>query len=218
VISEELILTSDDGLALEGVLDSAGSPSSLLLLCHPHPQMGGTMNAPLLHAIRDHMVARGCGVLRFNFRGIGRSEGETGAGDAEMSDVRAGLEFLRQRFPGHSLALAGWSFGAAVALRVACSDEHLSACVAVAPPVSPKPGVTVGLPEPASCKIFFPILVVTGANDDQVSPRECRSWAEAVPSARYIEIAGANHFFWAKYEALSSTIAEFVDEALTKEA
>jgi uncharacterized protein len=218
VITESVAYASDDRLTLEGVLDSEGAPSSLLLLCHPHPQMGGTMNAPLLLAIRDHMVARGWGVLRFNFRGIGKSEGETGAGEAEMNDVRAGLRVLRERFPGLPLAVAGWSFGAAVALRVACKGEDLSACIAVAPPVTPKPGVTVGLPPPESCKPSCPVLVVTGANDDQVSPGDCRSWAKAVSRARYTEIPGANHFFWAKYEALSLTIAEFADEAVAKEA
>lgn len=214
MISEELSFGSLDGLAMEGVLDSPGSPGAVLLLCHPHPQMGGTMNAPLLVALRDELLARRWAVLRFNFRGIGGSEGDAGTGEAETADTEGALALLRRRFPHLPLALAGWSFGAAVAARVACREEGLTAFVAVAPAVSPKPGITAGMPAPDDCKPSCPSLVVVGANDDQVSPEECRAWAAAVAGARYIEIRGANHFFWARYQALTSTVAGFLDESL----
>ena len=218
MISEEVALETSDGLSLEAVLDSAGSPASVLLLCHPHPQMGGTMNAPLLLALRDELVGRRWAVLRFNFRGIGGSAGESGTGKAETADVRAGLELLRKRFPGLRLVLGGWSFGAAVALRVACDGESLTACFAIAPPVAAKPGVTAGIPAAAACRASCPILVITGANDDQVSAEACDGWAAAMPTARYVEVPGANHFFWAKYEALATHVAGFLDETLEKEA
>ncbi|HEX3327893.1 MAG TPA: alpha/beta fold hydrolase [Actinomycetota bacterium] len=218
MISEVVTLRSSDGLELEGVLEMVGSPAATLLLCHPHPQMGGTMNAPLLVALRDELVARRWAVLRFNFRGIGRSKGESGTGEAEISDVHAGLDLLRQRFSGLPLALGGWSFGAAVAMRVACAGERLVACVAVAPAVTPKPGVTAGMPPAESCDISCPTLLVTGANDDQISPAACRAWAEQVPLAQYVELPGANHFFWAKYETLAATVTHFLDETLQKEA
>jgi uncharacterized protein len=218
VISETLSVTSSDGLALEAVLDSTGSPGAALLLCHPHPRMGGTMNAPLLLALRDELVARHWAVLRLNFRGIGSSEGESGTGEAEAADARAGLGFLQRRFPGVPLAVAGWSFGAAVAVRMACAEEGLIACIAIAPPVIPKPDITVGLPPSDECNLKCPLLVVVGANDDQVSPAECRSWTEQVSGARYVEMSGANHFFWAKYDTLASTITGFLDETLAKEA
>jgi uncharacterized protein len=219
MISEEVSLQSDDGVALEGTLDSNGSQvSSSLLLCHPHPKMGGTMNAPLLLALRDELVARRWAVLRFNFRGIGRSQGESATGEAETSDARAGLRFLRQRFSGLPVAIGGWSFGAGVAVRVACRDDDLAACFAIAPSVTAKPDVTAGLPTPESCAISCPLLVITGANDDEVSPGACRTWAAEVRNARYVEVPGANHFFWAKYEPLASTVAEFLNDAVEKEA
>jgi uncharacterized protein len=218
VISEEITLETADGLTLEGVLDSPGSPASVLLLCHPHPQMGGTMNAPLLLALRDQLLTRHWAILRFNFRGIGSSEGVSGTGASETADVRAGLSMLRRRFPGLGIAMGGWSFGAAVAIRVACAAERLTACFAVAPPVAPKPGVTAGMPAPGACHLSCPLLVVTGANDDQVSPQACREWAQDMDLARYVEVPGANHFFWAKYEALASIVADFLDETLMKEA
>jgi uncharacterized protein len=217
VISEALTFTSSDGLELEAALDSSGSPAAVLLLCHPHPQMGGTMNAPLLLALRDELMARHWAVLRFNFRGIGRSQGGSGTGDAEAADVRAAAAFLRKRFSEIPLALGGWSFGAAVAVRMACQDEGLVACFAIAPPVTAKPGVTVGLPSADECNMSCPLLVVVGANDDQISPAECRAWTEQVATARYIEMSGANHFFWAKYDALTAAVASFLDEALERE-
>jgi alpha/beta superfamily hydrolase len=218
VISEEVTIETSDEIALEGVLESEGPTAASLIICHPHPQMGGTMNAPLLLALRDVLVARRWAVLRFNFRGIGKSGGESGTGEAEIEDVRACVRLIRQRSPEQLLALTGWSFGAAVAIRVACADDSLAACVAIAPPVSAKPGVTAGIPAPGNCKITCPLLVITGANDDQVSPSECRTWSEAIAPARYVEVPGANHFFWAKYETLASKVAGFLDEIITKEA
>lgn len=217
MISETVSITTADGLTLEGALDSDGSPGASLLLCHPHPQMGGTMNAPLLLALREELLPRGWAVLRFNFRGIGGSQGESGTGEAETSDARAGLAFLRGRFPGLPLALAGWSFGAAVAINVACDDDGLAGCVAIAPAVLAKPGITAGIPAPDDCDISCPILVVTGANDDQVSPAECKRWSDGIRGGTYAEVPGANHFFWAKYETLASIIAEFLDHVLTEE-
>jgi alpha/beta superfamily hydrolase len=218
MISEELSLASSDGLSLEAVLDSPGSARAVLLMCHPHPRMGGTMNAPLLLALRDGLIARHWAVLRFNFRGIGGSQGESGTGEAEAADARAGAAFLQERFPGLPMAVGGWSFGAAVAVRMACAGERLIACLAIAPPVAAKPEITVGLPPPEGCSPSCPLLVVAGANDDQISPAECRSWAQRVKGAQYVEMAGANHFFWGKYDALASTVTRFLDETLEREA
>ena len=217
MISEQMTITTEDGIGLEATLDVDGLPAASLLLCHPHPKMGGTMNAPLLLAVRDALVARRWAVLRFNFRGVGGSHGRSGTGEAETKDVDAGVTLLRRRFPEQALALAGWSFGAAVAVRVACKQQGLVACVAIAPAVSPKPGITAGVPPSSTCNITCPTLVITGANDDQVSPEECRRWAEEIDAARYVEVAGANHFFWAKYETLASTVVAFLDGVIAKE-
>ena len=101
---------------------------------------------------------------------------------------------------------------------MACEGESLAACFAIAPPVTAKPEVTAGIPAPAACQASCPILVIVGANDDQVSAGACRGWAGTIPTTRYVEVPGANHFFWAKYEALAAYIASFLDEILEKEA
>jgi alpha/beta superfamily hydrolase len=175
--------------------------------------MGGTMNAPLLIAVQAGLVAAGWVVLRFNFRGVGSSEGEFGLGEEEVADALGAVDELKGRLPGLPIALAGWSFGAAVALRALPHVQDALACVAIAPAVVPKPDVTAGSPDPTTVKGGPPILVVCGANDDQIDPSDCRKWAQEA-GARYEELKGANHFFWARYEPLTELIVSFLEDAL----
>ena len=213
-MTEKLEFTSTDGLSLEAELDEPeGSSRGVLVFCHPHPKMGGTMNAPLLLAVRDELLTRDWAVLRFNFRGIGTSEGEASIGIAEVADAEGAVSFASERFPGLPLAIAGWSFGGAVALRTAGRHPELKACVTIAPAVVPKPDITAGAPPPEEFTYQGPVLLVVGANDDQVAPAACRSWAEQT-GAVYEEMKGTNHFFWAKYEPLAKRVADFLDEAL----
>jgi hypothetical protein len=173
--------------------------------------MGGTMQAPLLVALRDEMEGRGWAVLRFNFRGIGASEGRSSTGLDEVADASGALDYVRRRLPQLPVALAGWSFGAAVAVRAAASEPDLAACVAIAPAVTATPDITAGLPSADELRFDVPLLVVCGANDETVSPEKARAWAEAVPGARYVVIPAANHFFWAKYDELNRTIGTWLD-------
>lgn len=206
-MTEAIAFDSTDGVALEGELDAPEGASGTLVICHPHPKMGGTMNAPLLIALRDDLVGKGWNVLRFNFRGIGASEGTSSTGSAEIQDGLGALEIGRSL--GVPVALAGWSFGAAVALRVAARADDLAGCVAIAPAIDEKPDITEGIPsdvEPRS-----PVLVVIGANDDVVSPARAREWA-GEHGAEFHEMPGANHFFWGKYDALTSVIATWLGQ------
>ena len=212
-MSDSLQLRTADGLTLEAVLDVPDAPGGAFVFCHPHPQMGGTMNAPLLKALTADLVARGWAVLRFNFRGIGASEGETGLGIDEVADAEAAVAEARDRFADLPVAIGGWSFGAAVAGRVAAKDTSLAAYVAIAPAVKEKPGVTAGLPPSEEVQLAMPSLVVVGVNDELVEPDDARAWCETV-GARFTEMKGANHFFWAKYDDLSALVCDFLDEVL----
>jgi len=214
VSSSPVTFESLDGLTLEGHIAAPAEPGAALVLCHPHPQMGGTMAAPLLEALEDHLVDAGWAVLRFNFRGIGASEGEPSTGDAETEDAAGALDVVRKRFGGLPIAIAGWSFGAGVAVRVAVFDEALVGTVAIAPAVETRQGITEGLPEPEGLSLPAPLLIVCGANDEVVSPQECRTWAARVANADYIELKGSNHFFWAHYEVLATTVTQWLDELL----
>ena len=212
--TERLTCRSLDGLALEAAIDGPADPAAVLVLCHPHPQMGGTMEAPLLLAVADALVAHGWAVLRFNFRGIGASEGESSTGEAEVADARGAIALARERFAGVPVAIAGWSFGAAVAVRTAAEEPELAACVAIAPAVKPREGITAGLPGPAGLRLAMPALLVCGANDHLVDPDDCESWVEAVSGSEVDVVAGANHFFWGKYDALAKRLVAFLAGAV----
>lgn len=216
-MSEEVRISARDGLSLEARTDVPNAPKGAVVLCHPHPQMGGTMRAPLLEALVEELSQREWAVIRFNFRGIGTSEGATGTGDAEVSDALGAVDHARERFGGLPLALAGWSFGAAVALHIAGEVEELIACAAIAPAVEAKPGITKGAPAPDAYSSPVPTLIVVGANDDLVDPASCRRWAEQA-AARFVEMPGANHFFWARYEPLAKTIGDFLDDCYSEVA
>jgi hypothetical protein len=203
-------ITSTDGLTLEAAYDVPDEAHGLVVVCHPHPRAGGTMNAPLLVALRDDLRARGIGVLRFNFRGIGSSEGEPSDGSAEIADAEGALaDAATRELP---LALLGWSFGAAVAIRTTARHAELRACVAIAPAVTARAGYTAGVPAAEDMSLDVPLLMVTGANDDQVDPGEQRRWAEAA-GATFVEIKGANHFFWARYEVLCEVVGPFLERS-----
>jgi hypothetical protein len=203
-------LHSTDGLRLEAELWFPDDPRAGLVFCHPHPQMGGTMNAPLLIAVTEALVGKGWAVLRFNFRGIGDSQGEPTTGSAEIADAEGAVELMRARFRDLPVAIAGWSFGAVVATRVAAADPGIAALVAIAPAVKEKPGITDGLPPADEIGLEIPALVLCAANDDLVDIEDCRSWAETAKTELHV-IAGANHFFWAKYEQLAGAVAEFLE-------
>src|SRR5438309_10644204 len=122
---------------LEALLNSGTENAShAALICHPHPVYGGTMhNKVVFHAMKA-LNSFGFPALRFNFRGFGLSEGEHAQGEGEADDVRAALEWLDREF--HlPLIFAGFSFGAAVGLRVACPDDRLKAVIGVGLPVAP---------------------------------------------------------------------------------
>ena len=211
-MSTDLRIRSSDGLMLEAALDAPADPCAALVLCHPHPKMGGTMNAPLLLALARELVDRGWAVLRFNFRGLGTSEGEHGLGIDEVADATGAIAHLKDLYDT-PVAIAGWSFGGAVAVRAAAQTDGLAAIATVAPAVREKAGITAGLPDPAEISLSAPLLIVVGANDELVSPRDAEAWALAT-GARFVEMKGANHFFWAKYEALAEIVADFLDEAI----
>lgn len=206
-----LTIESSDGLKLEAVIDEPEDPRATCVMCHPHPQAGGTMNAPLLLALSDALVADERAVLRFNFRGIGASEGSSGDGTDEVADARGAIDFVRERYPDFPAAVLGWSFGASVAIRVALDVGELSAVVAIAPPVTGRAGYSVGLPQDFASNI--PLLVLAGANDTTTDPKKQRAWAEA-NRARFVALKGANHFFWGKYDDLAAEVTAFLNENL----
>jgi alpha/beta superfamily hydrolase len=107
---------------LEALLEEpeGAAPREACLICHPHPLFGGTMHNKVVYRIARGMRRAGAVVLRFNFRGVGRSEGVHDEGHGEMEDARASLAFLRERYPDLSYSMAGFSFGSRIVMKLGC--------------------------------------------------------------------------------------------------
>ncbi|MCW5964822.1 MAG: alpha/beta hydrolase [Bryobacterales bacterium] len=123
-IIETLMLPGPAG-RLEALLEepAIGEPVHAVLVCHPHPQHGGTMHNKVVYRLARGLRRTGAVVLRFNFRGVNLSEGTYGNGDGELEDARAALDFLRARYPHLPFSLAGFSFGSRIILRLGCQPD-----------------------------------------------------------------------------------------------
>ena len=123
---------------LEALLDEPGRESlrAAVVFAHPHPQFGGTLHTKVVYQGTKALARIGCAVLRFNFRGVGRSAGSFSGGPGEMEDYTAALDYMAGRYAGARLWTAGFSFGAWVALETGAADERVSATIGVAPPVA----------------------------------------------------------------------------------
>jgi alpha/beta superfamily hydrolase len=122
---------------LEGILDGPKeSPKAAVVFAHPLPTEGGTMHTKGVFQGTKGLVRIGCAVLRFNFRGVGKSEGTFDHGRGERADFSAALDFMAVRYPGSPLWAAGFSFGANVALETGAADDRVSVLIGIAPPVA----------------------------------------------------------------------------------
>jgi uncharacterized protein len=121
---------------LEALLDDGGEPPrAAVVFGHPHPMYGGTMHTRAVYQAARGLTRIGCSVLRFNFRGVGLSEGTFDQGEGERADYTAALDFMAGRCPGAPLWAAGFSFGSWIALETGAADPRVSALIAIAPPV-----------------------------------------------------------------------------------
>lgn len=126
---------------LEATLDlpergDADAPCAAVVFAHPHPQFGGTMHTKAVYQGAKGLARIGCSVLRFNFRGVGLSQGEFDRGEGEMEDFSAAVGYMAGRHPGAKLWAAGFSFGAWVALETGAADDRVSVLIGIAPPVA----------------------------------------------------------------------------------
>lgn len=197
---ETLTLEGPAG-AIEGVLHhrEGERPETAAVVCHPHPLYGGTLHNKVVHRVAATLHQLGAAVLRFNFRGAGRSAGRHDEGRGELEDARAALGWLRARYPEARPWLAGFSFGAWIAARLA-AEEPVERLVLVSPPVQRSD--FAAMRESAVAK-----LVVQGTRDDvcplaalqEVFP----SWREP---KRLALVEGASHFYDRQLGALAEAL------------
>ncbi|MEM4700477.1 MAG: alpha/beta hydrolase [Candidatus Nezhaarchaeales archaeon] len=199
------------GLTLEGVLHvpSGVRRAPAVVVCHPHPLYGGSMHNPVVVEVCRSLEVSGLAALRFNFRGVGASEGSYGGGVGEVEDVRAALDFLSSvESPEPSgLGLAGYSFGAHVAAHAAAQDPRVGALALISPPLAMYDfGLLRGFDRPK--------LAVWGDLDELVgaTPEEV---ANVVGEPRrLVLVKGADHFWAGREGEVGSIVAAFLKEAL----
>src|SRR5215831_4636993 len=123
---------------LEALIDEPGGrePRAAVVFAHPLPTHGGTMHTKTVYQGSKGLVRAGCAVLRFNFRGVGRSEGSFTGGPGEREDFSAALDYLAAKYPGLPLWAAGFSFGAWIALETGATDTRVTVLIGIAPPVT----------------------------------------------------------------------------------
>src|SRR5580700_8518262 len=206
---------------LEALLNAGSEHAThAAVVCHPHPLFGGTLHNKVVFHTMKALNSFGFPVLRFNFRGAGLSHGEHDHGNGEVEDVRAALDWLDREF--HlPLLFAGFSFGAAVGLRVACPDARVKALIGVGVPAIP---VAADREEPRVYTFDFlrectkPKLFVSGARD-QFGPRaKLEAMVNSLPEPKkLVLIEGGDHFFEGRLRELRETIEGWVRQEIVRE-
>jgi uncharacterized protein len=213
---------------LEGLLDeSSATPRAAVVFAHPLPSQGGTMHTKAVFQGAKGLARIGCAVLRFNFRGVGLSEGRLRANGAsasqgrvrvddasasqdpgEMHDYKAALDFMATRYPGVPLWAAGFSFGAWVALETGAADQRVTVLIGVAPPVNRDNYTFTNTLDSTK-----PKFLIQGSLDELCPLKEMWAfYAKLKEPKELVVIDGANHLFEGKAEEVGDALAELLGD------
>jgi len=196
---------------LEALLNTGrGDAPYSALVCHPHPAGGGTMHNKVVYHAMKAFSSFGLPVLRFNFRGVGLSEGEHDDGHGEQHDVRAALSWLEHNFDKRPILFAGFSFGSYVGLRACCGDVRVKGLAGLGLPVrAAGRDYTYGfLPKCVAPKLFI------SGDQDEFGPREVLDgvFERAPEPKRLVWIVGADHFFQGTAESPGAKLGQMQAE------
>jgi alpha/beta superfamily hydrolase len=207
-VSEKLFIEGPAG-RLESILDEPrdGPVRGCAVVCHPHPQHGGTMHNKVAHTLARAFVRLGFRTLRFNFRGTEASEGSYDEGNGELDDALAAAAWLRAGGCDGPLWIAGFSFGAAIAVRAA-EPARVDGVVAVAPAIYRFARGVARMPD-------CPFLVIQGDEDELVDVQETIEWVHGLePGPELLVMPGAEHFFHGRLVELRDAVTAFVQSNL----
>ena len=190
---------------LEALLDVPAdiAPSGAVVVCHPHPQHGGTMHNKVAHTLARGFVRTDFAALRFNFRGTEGSEGDYDEGNGELDDALSAIAWMRSEYPDTPFWIAGFSFGAAIAVRAAVVTA-VDGLISVAPAIY---RFAAGLEGQPDC----PWLVVQGDEDELVDVEETIEWINGLdPGPELLIMPGVEHFFHGNLVQLREAVMEFI--------
>lgn len=207
----EVIFNGPEG-RLEGRYTHSHKNAPLALILHPSPELGGTMNNKITFMMHQAFAKRGFATLRFNFRGVGRSQGIYDQGEGELSDAASALDWLQEINPNAPYTwVGGFAFGAWIGMQLLMRRPEIQGFVSVAPPTNTK-DFTFLAPCPTSG------LVLHGTRDDVVTAESIEDFAEKIQLQKGIQIdtrqvEGANHFFHGHEDTMIAHIHDHLDQA-----
>jgi alpha/beta superfamily hydrolase len=204
-----IALHTDDGLALEAERaepePASPSPRAAVVLCHPHPQYGGTMRSIVISALFDALPRLGYACIRFNFRGVEGSAGSYSEGRDEPLDVVAAIDAIAPDLPETPIVLVAWSFGADIALQV--TDARVSGWVAIAPPLRFRSSFPAAVdPRPKH--------LILAEHDEYRPPAEVQQQTAAWSNTTTSVVPGASHFFVGRTDHVTKETQVGIDRAV----
>lgn len=214
---KDIIFNGPEG-RIEGKYHQSTQPNApVAVVLHPHPLHGGTMNNKVAYNIFHVLVEMGFSVLRFNFRGVGKSHGEFDNGIGELTDAACALDWIQNQNPDFSSCwITGFSFGAWITMQLLMRRPEINGFIAVSPPahsydfnfLSPCPSQG---------------LIVQGNKDNIVPEASVYELYEKLDKQRnsnveYYQISGADHFFVDRLEQMKDAIREYVEPRIKADA
>ena len=204
---ESLFLAGPAG-RLEALLEEPEqSAAGIALVCHPHPQHGGTMHNKVVYRVAKGLRRSGHVVMRFNYRGVNLSEGEYAHGEGELEDARIALDLLLSRYPSLPLTLAGFSFGSRIVLRMGCDQSSSGGRAA-------RRVIAVGFPTVYRDPSFLegctvPRIFIQSTRDQYGPVEELGPLVEVLPEPKQlIWIDAQDHFFAGALEQLEESVVQ----------
>jgi len=183
------------------LMNPDGPPTAAAVLCHAHPLHGGVMHFKVLFRAAKVLQAHGVAVLRFNFRGVGRSEGVHDRGRGEQADTAAAVDEMARRFPGLPIVLGGFSFGSVMAVRVGCREPRARALLVMGFPAASVEDTTFLAP----CR--QPRLFVQGDGDTFGNAERIRGIVASLPEPKTLAvIPDSDHFFNGRLDELQAAV------------
>ena len=205
--TRDITLTTADGLELEGQIVVPAEARAAVVLCHPHPQAGGTMTSLVTSELFRSLPARGFAALRFNFRGVGRSQGEHEFGRGEALDIVAAIDAMAAACSDLPLFVSGWSFGGDTSLSVL--DARIAAWIACAPPLRVLPIEELAAAAGSDPR---PKILIVPEHDQFRDPAAAVEGTADWTSTTVVAVAGADHFFVGR----TDKVATIIDDTITR--
>ena len=186
-------------------LDSESTPRAVVVFAHPHPQQGGTMHSKIVYRGAKALSAMGCAVLRFNFRGVGRSAGTFDEGQGELADYLAALDYAEKQYPGLPLYAAGYSFGAWIAMTAGATDPRVGVLLGIALPTQREMTAVITSEKPK--------FLIHGERDTLIPIKEMwRFYGKLSEPKELVVIDATDHLFDGKTREVGDAIIDLLED------